>query len=136
MADITITGGLGRDAELKFTPSGSAVLNFSVADDQRRQNPQTKEWETVSTTWWNVAVWGRQAETLAEHLTKGTRVVVVGTVHERKYEHNGEQRSSFDVKARTVAVIPKAGAPARQSSGFDADPWATGGASDEQQPAF
>lgn len=121
MADITLSGGLGRDAELKFTPSGSAVLNFSVADDNRRQNPQTKEWETVSTTWWPVTLWGKQAENLAEHLTKGTRVVVVGSVHERKFEHNGEQRSSFDVKARTVAVIPRSGGSSSPAPADD--PW-------------
>lgn len=135
MANIEITGTLGRDPELRFTPSGDAVLNFSAADDLRQLNKQTNQWETVSTTWWRVAVWGKPAESLAESLTKGSRVVVLGTVHERKYDKDGEERSSFDVKARTVAVIPRAGssAPAPSSSrsaGAD-DPWATPVSRDE-----
>lgn len=122
MADIQITGVLGRDAELRFTPGGEAVLNLSVADDLRRKNGN--EWETVSTTWWRCALWGRQAESLVEHLVKGTRVVVLGQVHERKYEKDGQERSSFDVKARTVAVVP------RDGSGRQADAWAS------SEPAF
>ena len=135
MADITLTGTIGRDSEIRFTPSGDALLSFSVADDLRKKNA-AGQWETASTTWWPVALWGRQAEALVEHLKRGTRVLVVGTVHERKYEHNGEQRSSFDVKAKTVAVVPRADSPAARSSsgGFDADPWATLQPSTEEAP--
>ena len=126
MADITITGRLGGDADMKYTQSGKAVANFSVADDLRKKNDATGEWETVVTTWWRVALWGRDAENLADHLKKGARVIVVGTAHQREYEHNGEKRTSLDVNARSVAVVPRADQPARSSSGsFDADPWST-----------
>ena len=92
----------------------------------------------MSTTWWPVYVWGASAESLVEVLTKGARGVVLGAVHERKYEHQGQQRSSFDVKARTVAVVPRSGA-ARSSAPPPppaSDPWATAavGAGDEVAP--
>lgn len=133
MADITVTGIIGQDASLKFTPGGDAVLNFSVADDLRRKNGD--RWETVSTTWWPVALWGKQAEAMAEHLRKGTRVVVIGTVHERKYTHQEQERSSFDVKARTVAVVPRD--EVQRSSGQQSDAWATPqGGSFSGEPAF
>lgn len=130
MADITITGLLGRDAEMRFTPSGEAVANFTVADDLSRKNV-AGQWETVSTTWWRVSLWGKAAEAMVEHLTKGAKVVVLGTVHERQYDKDGEKRSSFDVKARTVALIPRTTGNAPRTAPAPAvDPWATP-ASDE-----
>lgn len=129
LADIQIAGVLGRDAECRFTPSGEAVASFSVADDLRRKSP-SGEWETVSTTWWRCQVWGKAAENLADHLLKGTRVVVTGTVHERKYEKDGQERSSFDVRARTVGIVPKGERTQRAgggSSAGQADPWAGDG---------
>ena len=126
MADINFTGNLGADAELKFLNSSDPVLNFTVADSLNRKNKDTNEWEEVSTTWWRVAIWGKQAENLAEHLTKGTRVQVTGTVHSREWTTDaGEKRLSFDVKARTVGIIPRpnqAGQIARSTPTTD-DPW-------------
>ena len=85
MANVSFTGNLGGDAELKALDKGGFVLNFSVADVPRRKNPNTGEWEDDESkkTWWRVAVWGWAAENLAGHLTKGTKVVVDGTVHSR-----------------------------------------------------
>lgn len=130
MAQITLTGNLGQDAELKFIPSGDPVLNFSVADTLNRKNKQTGEWEEVSTTWWRVALWGKQAETLAAHLTKGARVVVTGDVHSREWATDtGEKRLSFDVKARTIGIIPRAEKTGgftggtQQDSAPSTDPW-------------
>ncbi len=135
MAEIRFTGNIGQEPELKFTPSGKAVLNFSVADSLRRKNQQTGEWEDVSTTWWRIQVWERAAETLAEVLHKGVRVVVDGTVHAREWEaQDGTKRLAHDVTARTVGVIPKA-QTSRPSGDFNAqqpsaprhDPWALDG---------
>lgn len=144
MADITFTGNLGGDAELRYTAGGEAVLNFSVADELRRKDGN--EWKTVSTTWWRTAIWGKPAEALAEVLKKGTKVVVAGQVHERKYEHQGVEKTAYDVKARTVGVIPRgepSGRPGGQSSAPASDPWATagpaapaGGSSFADEPPF
>lgn len=127
MAQITLSGNLGGDAELKFLNSGDPVLNFSVADTLNRKNKTTNEWEEVSTTWWRVALWGKPAENLAAHLTKGTRVIVTGDVHAREWTtDDGEKRLSFDVKARTVGVIPraeKAGGFTGGGASTAGDPW-------------
>jgi len=133
MADIQFTGNLGGDAELKFAPSGDPVLNFSVADTLSRKNRDTNEWEEVSTTWWRVAFWGKQAETYLEHLKKGTRVQVTGTVHSREWTpDSGDKRLSFDVKARNVGIIPRPNQTGRvaQSKPTTDDPWTSGPSND------
>ena len=118
MADITFTGFLGADPEIKFTSSGKAVANFSVAESHRRRSGT--EWEDDGTTWWRVTVWERAAETLAEHLRKGARVIVAGQVRSREFEHNGQQRTSYDVTARHVGIIPKADQQAQPAPAGDA----------------
>lgn len=126
MADIQIVGTIGRIDDLKYTNSGKAVLSISVAEDHNRR--QNGEWVKEGTTWWRVTAWERQAEAIdAQRLEKGTRVVVIGTVRSREWEKDGEQRTSYDVTARHVAVIPKAGQTSPSPAGGAAgDPWATG----------
>lgn len=126
MADITFTGNLGGDPEVRFTQGGKAVANFTVADTLRGKNA-AGEWEDKATTWWRVQAWDRLAETLGETLTKGTRVVVSGTVHARDWEDkDGNKRTSYDVTAKTVGVIPKAsGGNVQRQSQPTSDPWAS-----------
>lgn len=135
MADIQFTGNLGGDVELRFTSSGKAVANFNVADSLRRKNPNTNEWEDVSTTWWRVQAWERLAETLAESLSKGTRVIVTGTVHARDWEDkDGQKRTAYDVTAKNVGIIPRSSASAsrpQQSQQAAGDPWAAPVPTDE-----
>lgn len=115
MAKIDIKGRLGRDAELRFLPSGVPVIEFSIADDKRRKNPNG-DWETESTTWWRTSYFpaghGEQAQNNADvHLTilkKGALVRVTGDVHERTYQKDGQDRSAFDVKASDVSLVPVA----------------------------
>lgn len=83
---LTIVGRLGGDPDLKFTPSGAAVCNFSVAVDHRRMNTQTQQWETKSTDWHRCTAWRGQAENIAESFKKGDRVIVVGKLASRSYE--------------------------------------------------
>ena len=81
MKSITIAGGIGRDAELRTTQQGDKVAGFSVAvDDGVGQNK--------GTIWFDVSVWGKRAEALAQYLTKGSRVAVSGDLGTR--EHNGK----------------------------------------------
>lgn len=147
MASITFTGRLGQDSTIKFLSNGTPVLEFSVADDKRRKNP-SGEWETESTTWWRVSYFGKPAEAAADVLLKGVLVRVEGTVFERKFEHQGADRSAYDVKATQVSVVPvaKSSGNAAPSGGFNrrtpgntgdygqADPWTTGGGNDDGVP--
>ena len=122
---ITITGHLGQDAELKYTPSGVACLSFSVGDDERRKT-QSGEWEKTGTTWWRCQLWRDKAEAAAAVLTKGTKVIVTGRAKLRTYEtRDGGKGASLDVDAYDVAVMPK-GEPRDSTASRPAaqgDPW-------------
>lgn len=96
MNSITIAGGLGRDAEVKYLNSGDAICNFSVADSQGRDKP---------TIWWNCTLYGKRAEALSQYLTKGQSVTVVGTVTEREWQDKeGAKRKSMDVRVSEIAL--------------------------------
>jgi single-strand DNA-binding protein len=135
---IEATGRLGNDPELKFTPSGSAVANFSIACDENKKG-DNGQWEKLSTTWLRVAVWKEAAEAVAEHLKKGDLVTVIGQLTVRDYEHNGVAKQSVEVKNATVTKALPRQANGAQSSGSGgwqpsqpspqsntpADPWST-----------
>jgi single-strand DNA-binding protein len=131
MADIQLTGNLGSDSELTFTPNGKAKLEFSVGDTPRRLNPQSQQWEDAGeTTWWRVTEWEQKAEALAEHLLKGTKVLVIGTAGVRTYDKkDGSKGFSAEIKPKTIALVPKQGAPAQRPQ--QQQPW--GGAPQQQQ---
>ena len=125
MADIQISGNVGQ-SELKFTQGGSAYLRFSVAENHRKKTGN--EWVDDGTTWWNITVWDKLAERLAEAVVKGARVVVTGTVRSREYEKDGETRTAIGVTARQVGIVPRDDSrPPQQQS----DPWGTGAAPTE-----
>jgi single-strand DNA-binding protein len=93
---ITIAGGLGRDAELKFLNNGDPICNFSVADSQGRDKP---------TIWWNCTLYGKRGEALSQYLTKGQSVTVVGSVTEREWQDKeGNKRKSMDVRVSEIAL--------------------------------
>jgi single-strand DNA-binding protein len=83
---ITVVGNLTGDPELRFTPSGQAVANFTVASTNRMLDKQTNEWKDGDTVFIRCSVWRQYAENVAESLTKGTRVVVTGRLKVRQYE--------------------------------------------------
>lgn len=83
---ITVVGNLTADPELRFTPSGAAVANFTVASTSRFLDKQTQEWKDGDTAFIRCSVWRQYAENVAESLTKGTRVVVTGRLKIRQYE--------------------------------------------------
>lgn len=102
MADstVTITGGLTRDPELRFTPGGQAVTTFSVAVSRRYQ--QNNEWKEV-TSYFDVKAWGQLGENAAASLTKGARVIVTGRLEQRSYEtQQGEKRNVVEIVADEV----------------------------------
>ena len=95
---ITLVGNLTADPELRFTPSGAAVANFTVASTPRTFDRQTSEWRDGDAMFLNCAVWRQAAENVAESLQKGMRVIVQGRLKSRSYEtREGERRTVFEV---------------------------------------
>lgn len=104
---IQFIGNLGRDPELRYTPNGRPVAQFSVAVNQATKNAQTGEW-VEATDWFRVSVWGDRAERAAESLRKGSRVFVDGRFRSREYETNdGRKGFSLDVSADSVVGLDK-----------------------------
>jgi len=103
-----IIGNLGRDPEMRYTPSGRAVTEFSVAVNQSTKNQQTGEW-VEATDWFRVTVWGDRAERTAEQLRKGNRVFVEGRFRTREYEaRDGQRRVSLEITADSVVALDRA----------------------------
>jgi single-strand DNA-binding protein len=143
---ITLVGNLTADPELRFTPSGAAVANFTVASTPRTFDRQTNEWRDGDAMFLNCAVWRQAAENVAESLQKGMRVIVQGRLRSRSYEtREGERRTVFEIdvdeigpalKYATAKVSRNAagsGGGNRPTGGgggggFGDDPWATSGA--------
>lgn len=131
---ITIVGNVGQDPELRFTPSGAAVVTFSVAVTPRRLDRETGKWVDGAATWWRINAWRGLAENIAETLTKGQRVIVVGSVSARDWENkqNGEKGTSWEVLADAVgpdltwatAKVTRAARKGDQVPPPD-DPWAS-----------
>src|SRR5690625_7714134 len=83
---ITVVGNLAGDPELRFTASGHAVANFTIAQTPRTRNQQSGEWVDDETLWVRASVWRDVAENVAESLTKGMRVVAHGRLKARSFE--------------------------------------------------
>jgi single-strand DNA-binding protein len=101
--NVTIVGNLTGDPELRFTPSGSAVANFTVASSSRVLDRQTNEWKDGDTVFMRCSVWRQYAENVAESLTRGTRVIVTGRLKQRSYETpQGEKRTVVELEVDDV----------------------------------
>lgn len=152
---ITLVGNLTADPELRFTPSGAAVANFTVASTPRTFDRQSNEWRDGDAMFISCAVWRQAAENVAESLQKGMRVIVQGRLKSRSYEtREGERRTVFEIdvdeigpalKYATAKVARTSGGnrgggfagsggsqggggtdAGRSSGGVGEDPWATG----------
>ena len=121
---ITITGGLPRDAELRWTPQGNAVTNFTVAQSDRKYNEQSQQWEDVRNLYLDVTIWNDSRQNnpipwaeLAATLSKGDKVAVTGKLHTRKWQDKqGNNRSQIEFLANAFYVIgTQLDVPAQQS---------------------
>lgn len=98
---IQFTGNTTAASDLKFTPSGQAVCNVTVAVGRRKKDGNA--WVDDGATFYRCAIWGEPAENVAETLTEpGMRVNVTGRFHAREYEHDGQKRLSMDVTVDTI----------------------------------
>ncbi|MBI1763114.1 MAG: single-stranded DNA-binding protein [Acidobacteria bacterium] len=101
---IIIVGYLGRDPEIRYTPSGEAVCNFSVATTERRKDV-TGEFQDL-TTWFKITVWRRQAEIANEYLSKGKQVYVEGRLRQTEYtDRDGNRRTALEVTASDIQFL-------------------------------
>ena len=139
--NITVIGNLTDDPELKFTPSGAAVANFTVASTPRTFDRQTNEWKDGDALFLRCAAWRQLAENVAESLTKGQRVIVTGALRVRQYERqDGSKGTSVELNVDEVgpslrfatAKTTKATRSSTSGGGYGGgggstpDPWASG----------
>ena len=100
---ITVVGNLTADPELRFTPSGAAVANFTVAATPRTFDRQTNEWKDGDALFMRCNVWRQAAENVAETLTRGMRVMVQGRLRQRSFEtREGEKRTVIEMEVDEV----------------------------------
>lgn len=93
---VVISGNLTRDPELRTTPNGMAVLTIGMAVNDRHRNSQTGEWEDYA-NFVNCIVFGKRAEALASHLSKGSKVAIEGKLHYSQWESDRQRRSKIEV---------------------------------------
>ena len=105
---VMIIGNLGRDPEMRYTPNGRPVTEFSVAVTHRGRDQQTGEWADLGTDWFRVTVWGDRAERTAEEFRKGNRVFVEGRFRTREYDaKDGTKRTSLEITADNVIALER-----------------------------
>ena len=116
---ITVIGNLTADPELRFTPAGAPVANFTVASTPRTFDRQTNEWKDGDAMFLNCSVWRQAAENVAESLTKGMRVIVQGRLRSRSFEtREGERRTVFEIDVDEIGPSLKyASAKVQRNSG-------------------
>jgi single-strand DNA-binding protein len=148
---LTIIGNLVGDPELRFTPSGAAVANFTVASTPRSFDKAKNEWVDGDTLFMRCSLWREAAENVAESLTKGARVIVTGRLTQRSYEtREGEKRTVVELQVDEVgpslkyatARVTRAqrssggGGPAGggSPSASGGDPWAQAGGYGDEPP--
>jgi single-strand DNA-binding protein len=135
---ITVVGNLTADPELRFTPSGAAVANFTVASTPRIYDRQSGEWRDGEALFLRCNIWREAAENVAESLTRGARVIVTGRLKQRSFEtREGEKRTVMEVEVEEIgpslryatAKVNKASRSGGGGGGFG------GGGGSRQAPA-
>ena len=125
--EILLVGNLGKDPEMRYTPAGKAVTNFSMATNEKWTGQDGQQHEKV--TWWRVAAWGKLAEICNQYLQKGRQVLVKGKMNPddsgnpRVFQrNNGEYGASYEVTASRVVFLGGRGdAPAQSDDDFGDD---------------
>ena len=101
---ITVVGNLGRDPELRYTPQGNAVCNFSIATNEKKRD-KSGEMQDV-TTWFRVTLWGKQAENASKYLTKGSPVYIEGRLRVEEWtDRDGNNRYTLEVQGTDMQFL-------------------------------
>lgn len=123
---VILVGNLGKDPEVRYMPSGSAVANVTLATSEQWKDKQTGE-KKEKTEWHNVSFFGKLAEVVGEYLNKGSTIYVEGSLETRKWQDkSGNDRYTTSIKAREMQMLGGANRAAK--------PEATGGAPEADDP--
>ena len=110
-----LIGNLGKDPEVKYLPSGSAVCNFSVATSESWKDKQTGQ-QQEKTEWHNISMFGKLAEIAGKYLQKGSKVYLEGSIQTRKWQDKeGNDRYTTDIKANQMQMLDSKGGEQSQS---------------------
>jgi len=108
LPEVTITGTLVADPELKWFDSGACVANFTIAANDRRFDRDRNEWVDASATFLRCSIWRRDAEHVVESLSQGDRVVASGVLKQNKWENeHGEKRTAFELAVSEIGASLK-----------------------------
>jgi len=130
---VILVGNLGKDPEVRFTPNGKALAKFSVATSERWTDQQGQKQER--TEWHNVVVWGKQAETCGQYLSKGRQVFVEGSIRTRNYDDkDGNKKYITEIVARDVRFLGGGGGRGAQDAAVSAPPGEDVGPPDDDIP--
>lgn len=113
---IILIGNLTKDPELRYTPQGTPVCTIRVANTTKYKSGDSMKEDTLFI---DVIVWGRQGESVAQHLSKGRSVLVDGRLQERRWETDGQQKSKFEVVAQTVRFLSSKKEVSQENAGGD-----------------
>lgn len=156
---ISVVGNLTADPELRFTPSGAAVANFTIASTPRTFNKETSQWVDGAALFMRCNIWRQPAENVVESLTRGMRVIAQGRLRQRQYEtKDGEKRTVVELEVDEIGPALKyatakvnkversggntGGSQATRTPAKKDDPWAAqkddpwAGAPPEEEPPF
>ncbi|WP_045877112.1 single-stranded DNA-binding protein [Pseudofrankia sp. DC12] len=127
---ITIIGNLAGDPELRILPTGAQVTSFTVASTPRALDRASNEWRDGETLWMRCSIWRQPAEHVAESLTKGARVIVVGRLKQHSYEKDGQKRTVVELDVEEIGpslrfATAKVVRAARGTGPTTGDQWST-----------
>jgi len=121
---VMLIGNAGKDAELRYMASGTPQCKFSLAVNNRRRNQQTNEWED-NTEWFNILIWGDQAERVSQYITKGKQLYIEGRLQTRSWDgDDGQKHYMTEVVANTVQLLGSRSEGGQASGG--GDDWGSG----------
>lgn len=127
-----LVGNLGRDPELRYTPQGTPVCSFTMATNERRKDKNGEMQD--HTTWFRVTLWGRQAETASQYLTKGRPVYIEGRLRVEEWtDRDGKPRYTLEVHATDMQFIGSRGDEAAAAAAVGSKP--SGGGEPIHPPA-
>ena len=123
---VMLIGNLGRDPEVRYTTSGTAVANFTMATTDRWKDPSSGDFKE-RTEWHRIVVWGKQAEIAGEYLRKGSKVYIEGSLRTTSWEQDGVKKYRTEIMARELQMLDSRGGgggmgqPQGAPSGFESN---------------
>lgn len=112
---VFLSGNLTREPEVRYMPSGNAVLSFGIAVNERRKNAQTGEWED-NPHFFDCNMFGKRAEKLVDYINKGDKVTLEGKLRWSQWEKDGQKRQKVDVVVENIELMQQAKGSASRSA--------------------